>query len=524
MSKLFLLLFVLVVYAEHWAVKFDPNSGQSVEQFAKEHSLTFVDTVAGDIHIFQGEASPTRLVNNDKVLWARKQIARKRYTRKINDPLYPSQWHLHRIKAQEAWAQGITGKGVIIAIVDDGLEHKHPDLKANFLEAHSWDFNEGHRTDPTPSSNSGHGTSAAGVAAAAQNNGHCGSGVAPGAKLAGLRLIAKAVYDFTEAQALSYHKNAIKIYSCSWGPFDGGVDLAGPGPVTRQVFRNGFLSGSIFVWAGGNGRQAKDNANYDGYANSVYTIAIGAVNDIDRQSYYSESGACLFAVTPSSGDGRGVVTTDLMGNAGYSAGECTMRFGGTSSATPLAAGIMALILQKHPGLNARQIQHVIASGAVKVDKDDPDWSKPNVRGYTHSHKYGFGLMSIPELLNVTPPTTLPTWKTLTSYTGSIRQMLPKELDVGFEGELDFVEQIEVAVSFYANNRGDITVSLIKGETESRLMEKHNDRHRGLTTWHFTTVRHWGDALRHGEKVQVRIGAPRGIGAQLRGVKVTVYGY
>jgi len=525
MRVLFLcLLFIVYVLGEHWAVKLD---GVTPGEFAAEHNLEYIDTVVGDVHVF---ASKTSLTSNFQsrpgVVWAEKQTRRKHYTRaQINDPLYPSQWHLNRIKAEKAWKDGVTGRGVVIAIVDDGLQHRHPDLAPNWDAGNSWDFNEGHHNDPTPAQTDGHGTSAAGVAAAAQNNGHCGSGVAPQAKLAGIRLIAKAAYDYTEAQALSYHSDKIKIYSCSWGPFDGGVDLAAPGPVMLQALRQGFVDkGSIYVWAGGNGRANGDNANYDGYANSIYTIAIGAVNANDQQSYYSESGACLFAVTPSSGANRGIATTDLMGDSGYSRGECTMRFGGTSSATPLAAGIIALVLQKHSGLNGRQIQHMLAKHAIKISPRDADWSTPNARGYSHSHKFGFGLLSVPELLAAEPPLNLPRWKISDSGLLRMRNILPRELQVRMPRSLEFVEQIEVFVSFYTNKRGDVSIGLEKNGVESVLMERHRDAHRGPTNWMFTTVRHWGDTLRENEELTLRVNAPRGTGAQIRGIRVKVYGY
>lgn len=99
--------------------------------------------------------------------------------------------------------------------------------------------------------------------------------------------------------------------------------------------------GSIYVWAGGNGRGSGDNCNYDGYANSRFTIAIGAVDYLVRffflrltpppppilssspnvsmqgkQSYYSENCAALLACAPSSGSARSITTTDLTGNQG----------------------------------------------------------------------------------------------------------------------------------------------------------------------------------------------------------------
>jgi hypothetical protein len=96
------------------------------------------------------------------VSWAEQQVKRKRTLR--SDPLYGAQWHLHDynqdvgVKAEAAWNAGVLGAGVTIAIVDDGLQSSHPDLQANFVGAHSWDFNGNHGNNPGPSSVDAHGT------------------------------------------------------------------------------------------------------------------------------------------------------------------------------------------------------------------------------------------------------------------------------------------------------------------------------------------------------------------------------
>ena len=66
--------------------------------------------------------------------------------------------------------------------------------------------------------------------------------------------------------------------------------------------RKGF--GSIFVVASGNGGHFKDNCNFDGYANSIFTVTIGAVDELGQMPYYAEQCAAMLAVTFSSGQGR----------------------------------------------------------------------------------------------------------------------------------------------------------------------------------------------------------------------------
>ena len=96
-------------------------------------------------------------------------------------------------------------------------------------------------------------------------------------------MIADYTTDAQEAQGLSYKNDLNQIYSNSWGPNDDGRRLEKPGRLTLSAMLDSVTNGrdgkgSIYVWAGGNGKSAGDNCNYDGYANSRFTIAIGAVD------------------------------------------------------------------------------------------------------------------------------------------------------------------------------------------------------------------------------------------------------
>lgn len=339
-----------------------------------------------------------------------------------------------------------------------------------------------------------------------QNNGICGRGVAPSASIVGLRLIAGPTYDYEEAQALSHRNDRVRIYSNSWGPTDDGMHLSGPGQVTKAALKQGYESGNgIFVWAGGNGRQSQDNSNYDGYANSPYTLAIGAINHYGQQSYYSESGANLMAVAPSSGANKGITTTDLMGRAGYSQGQCTNHFGGTSSAAPLAAGVIALMLEARPQLRVRDIQHIIAKRANKSVRGGL-WSQPNQRGYSHSNEFGFGLLKVNALLDeakhhhqlVPHPVR---YVHSTSVPGT---NIPCVVHVSAPSALSFVEQVLVTVSMSHDRRGQVGISVQSLHTTSVLAETRGDAHSGSSTWTYSTLRHWGEELKRGNVWTVHV--------------------
>jgi uncharacterized membrane protein len=209
---------------------------------------------------------------------------------------------------------------VSVAVLDDGLEWKHPDLRANCFPLSSgmhFDFN-GNDPDPAPGRGNEHGTAVAGVLASPSNT-LGGLGVAPEAKLVGLRLTADATDGETEARAFAWKNASLSVYNNSWGPTDDGMTVEGPEPIARDAItaatkfgRSG--RGSIFVWACGNGRADGDESNYDGYSNMRETIAVGAVGDQGRLSGESESGANVVVVAPSSSAGRqGIVCADLVG-------------------------------------------------------------------------------------------------------------------------------------------------------------------------------------------------------------------
>ncbi|NER80873.1 MAG: DUF4114 domain-containing protein [Leptolyngbya sp. SIO1D8] len=159
-------------------------------------------------------------------------IAQQRPNRLIpNDSLYNQQWHLDNsgqtggtsgldANIENAWNLAL-GNGVVIGIVDDGLQHIHPDLNPQYREDLSFDFFD-NDSDPLSGEFDFHGTAVAGIAAGAGNNGVGITGAAPNASLAGLRLTSGFNTDQQQASALSHENQDIPIYNNSWGPRDDG--------------------------------------------------------------------------------------------------------------------------------------------------------------------------------------------------------------------------------------------------------------------------------------------------------------
>jgi subtilisin-like proprotein convertase family protein len=474
------------------------------------------------------------------------QLAKQQAKRSIpNDPLFSGQWHLRNV-GQGGGTAGVDvnitnvwdtyrGAGIAIAIVDDGLQVTHPDLAPAVNTAIDWDFND-NDSDPSPDVFwNYHGTECAGVAAARGNNALGVSGAAPEATLVGLRLIGGPSDDTMEAAALNHSKDVIFISNNSWGPDDYGTTLEGPGPLASSALIQGVTSGrggkgTIFTWAGGNGLEYKDNANYDGYANSIYTIAIGAVNDRGAQATYSEPGACLVVTAPSSSNFRqGITTTDLAGFYGDSVTDYFSDFGGTSSATPLAAGVIALMLQANPELGWRDVQEILIRTAVKVSPADSDWAN-NGAGLHFNHKFGAGLINAEAAVALAQ-----NWRPVCSQASvssnqtALALAIPDNNSTGISRSFAFgpspfgIEHVTVTVNITHANRGDLSITLTSPSgKQSRLAERHDDTGNNYSDWKLMSVHHWGESLDGVWTVNV---ADRrsGYAGVLNSVQVTLYG-
>ena len=443
-----------------------------------------------------------------------------------DDDLFGDQWHLVNTgqtggtlgadaNVEAAWDE-VRGTGVVIGVVDDGLEHAHPDLTVQYRADLSFDFND-NDLDPTPTSVfDDHGTAVAGVAAGRGDNGIGISGSAPDAELAGLRLTAGFTSDLDEANALSYENQEIDIYNNSWGPIDDAARLEAPGPLTLAVFEDGVTNGrgglgSIYVWAAGNGLESNDNVNYDGYANSRYTIAVSAIDHNGEQSSYSEPGApILVAAYSSSSTGPGITTTTTEG-------RYINNFGGTSSATPLVSGVVGLMLEANPNLTWRDVQHILVETAEQNDATDTDWTL-NGAGHLVNHKYGFGAIDAEAAVNAAQTwTNVAPEVSTTSDIINVDTAIPDNNLAGISSTVSITQDIDiesVEVVFDADHtyRGDLAVSLISPDgTESILAEVHGDDKEDYSRWVFSSTRHWGESSLGDWTLQVSDGASADIG-------------
>ncbi len=321
------------------------------------------------------------------------------------------QWHLATARVIEAWDTTRGDPDIAVAVLDDGVDRSHPEFAGRITV--EWDF-AAQVADASPKSPADkHGTACAGVAVA---GGVAASGAAPRCSL-----IAVKIPDYLgvidEAKMFSWVADkGADVISCSWGPSDG-TGATDPLPdSTRTAIRYCLTQGRSgrgipILWAAGNG---DESVSRDGYASNPDVIAVAASTSAETRAWYSDYGPEISVCAPSSGSTsaghRRIFTTDRRGAAGYNhgssslgdtAGDYTNDFGGTSSATPLVAGIVGLLLSAAPDLTAAQVRTILQSTADKIG-DPSDYDDVG-----HSELYGHGRVNAAEAVRLAEEGQIP---------------------------------------------------------------------------------------------------------------------
>ncbi|NWX06233.1 PCSK4 convertase, partial [Caloenas nicobarica] len=456
-----------------------------------------------------------RLTKEPQILWFEQQTVKRRTKRSAGvvptDPWFHKQWYMNNdinpdLNILTAWSKGYTGLGVVLSVLDDGIEKDHPDLAANYDPLASYDFNS-YDPNPQPRYTVGdenrHGTRCAGEVAAVANNRVCGAGVAYNARVGGVRMLDGAVTDVVEAQSLSLRPQHVHVYSASWGPTDDGKTVDGPGVLAAEAFHRGVTQGrgglgSIFVWASGNGGINYDNCNCDGYANSIYTLAVGSVLAGGRRPRYGEGCAAILTTTYSSRSRSEVqiVTTDLHH-------RCTDKHTGTSASAPLAAGIIALALEANPALTWRDMQHLVVRSSQPVHLQAEDWAVNGV-GRKVSHHYGYGLLDAGRLVEMAKAWT----GTRPQRTCSVKALhtprkIGSQLTISTDASscsgrtkrIRSLEHVQVQLSLSYSRRGDLVIALTSpmGTTSTLVtVRPYDTSDQGYRDWTFMSTHFWDE--------------------------------
>lgn len=324
-------------------VKFKPGADDAaLSRLAAANGATDVRTVAGGLHVLRlrngGDvaAAVAGYRNSDLVAYAERDALVSPVSTP-NDPDFAREWHLNAIEAPAAWDLA-SASGVLIAVCDTGVASTQPDL-APVLRADLGHNSVDGSANWAPVTN--HGTLVAGAAAAAGNNGVGVAGVARGASLLPIRITNRS-----DGSASVSDAAACITYAADHGArvINLSFEMAGSaaiGDAARYAESKGALT---FVGAGNNGINP-------GWTDLPNVIAVGATESGGTHAAYSNFGSFVDISAP----GTGIMTTWPDGHYDMASG--------TSFASPVAAGVAALIFGANPNLTAAQARDILYSTA-----------------------------------------------------------------------------------------------------------------------------------------------------------------
>ncbi len=445
-----------------------------------------------------------------------------------SDNLYSSQWHLTDpnlgINVQNLWDQ-YTGAGVSVGVYDEGIQSNHHDLNGNYdASAHVEIFDTINNGGVCDAFYDIHATAVAGLIAA-ENDGVGTVGVAFNADVTGVQIFWGGwSYYIPELMAQQY---TFDVTNHSWGytnfyadnrtTSDGGYwDILFDGIQYAADYGRGGL-GTIMLHAAANGRVSTDDVNLHGMKNDRHNITVAAMANDGFVSYYSTPGTAILITAPSSGGTSGIVTTDRLGVFGYESGDYTSSFGGTSAATPIVSGVVALMLEANPSLGWRDVQAILAATARHVGSslsgglsgsESYGWTINNAGewnggGYHYSGDYGFGLVDAWAAVRLAETwnrqaTSWTEWSHTTSTTGSwlIDDINSASIDLALSAPSVEVDVIEVTLTWSTPHTwmGDLDITLTSPDgTVYWLIHDAGDNGVDTpTSWTFMTRAYLGE--------------------------------
>lgn len=301
-------------------------------------------------------------------------------------------WGADLVKAPEVWAQGYTGKGVVVAVVDTGVDYNHEDLKNNIWtntkeivgngidddgngyvdDNYGWNFSD---KNNNTLDNNGHGTHVSGTIAG-ENNNYGVTGIAYNAKIMPVKVL-------NESGSGSYSSISKGIrYAVDNGANVINLSLGGASSnrTLESAIDYASSKGVIVVMAAGN--NGDSSPDYPARYASKSGIAVGAVDKNNNLADFSNrSGAneISYVTAP------GVKVYSSVPNNQYGS------YSGTSMAAPHVAGVVALMLSANPNLTDAQVREIVAETAgnstQSTNSSNISSSVPSQAMSTTSHAY-----------------------------------------------------------------------------------------------------------------------------------------
>ena len=268
-----------------------PNAGLSDDDFAgvlQPHGAKSLGKVRGlDVHVVElpananEEAVAKALARNPHVKFAEVDtIVSASAT--TNDPILPQEWQITKIGASTAWNTS-TGAGIVVAVLDSGVQSNHPDLQANLVPG--WNiYNNNNLTNDV----NGHGTAVAGTIAAVGNDGIGVAGVAYRAKIMPIR-----ISDSACNTTLSLVASGL-----TWAA-DHGADIANISYSSLYKSSTVIAAANYLRNKGGETVvSANNNAINEGSANTTSMITVSATDQYDSMASFSSWGPMVDVAAP----------------------------------------------------------------------------------------------------------------------------------------------------------------------------------------------------------------------------------
>ena len=268
------------------------------------------------------------------------------------------QWAITKVNAEKAWQRaGNKGnKNILVAVIDTGVDYKHQNLSANMVQGYDFKQKDNDPMDITGSSNPGHGTHCAGIVGATGLVDGGIVGLAPNISMMPLRFLDENgsgdLNDGIKAIDYAIEKGA-HVISASWGA---AVSRDNAAPLVEAVKRADD-KGIIFVAAAAN--DGKNNDKVSMYpANSGFpnTITVAASGPSDAKPSWSNYGRANVHVSAPGEDIMSTLPGNKYGN-----------LSGTSMATPVVSGLVALVKSQDPSLTGVQVRALLQTTGAKVN-------------------------------------------------------------------------------------------------------------------------------------------------------------